>query len=139
MKLDFEQMYSVACEYRQAECEFRQYHARKYGYPVMYGTDPHHDWLFEQAEKTANALYMVSKITGIPSKVLLDVSRIVDGYEARNNYDRLLCRGTDDYEELIRCLDEQKEQRCGIYSNEYCDRAIARIDYERYEKTGRWY
>lgn len=91
-------------------------------------------------DKQNEALWAVHLVTNIPYNVLFNAVRIERNYEKKHNYEKCLFCGDNEWEErerekLFDCLmAKSPEDLKGIYSNEFCENAIRRIENKKYNK-----
>lgn len=93
------------------------------------------DYKSEYDDKHNEALWAIHAVTGYSYDVLYNAVRIERKYEKRNHYEKCLFGGEWDEgkrERLFECLSAKSpEDLKGIYSNEFCDGAIRRLELRR--------
>lgn len=91
-------------------------------------------------DKQNEAFWAVHTVTGIPYDVLYNAVRIERNYEKKHNYEKCLFYGDNVWEEekrekMFNCLmAKSPEDLVGVYSNEFCEKAIRRIENKRYDE-----
>lgn len=91
-------------------------------------------------DKQNEAFWAVHTVTGIPYDALYNAVRIERNYEKKHNYEKCLFYDDNVWEEekrekLFDCLmAKSPEDLVGVYSNEFCEKAIRRIENKRYDE-----
>jgi len=134
VNINLENAVMIAGDYAYDRKDFEEYKARNYkGWAcVRWGQDNELDYRYQVQQCKNEALWAVSAVTGIDSKVLLDMSRIEQKLIEKTQGQR--CLHDHDYQRLLDILTAQ-EPRFGIWQNEYCDPAWERVQKARFQRN----
>ena len=94
----------------------------------------------EYYNKQNEALWAIHAVSGISYDVLYNAVRIERKYGKKHKYEKCLFFGDNIWEEekrerLFKCLmAKSPEDLIGIYNNEFCEKAIRRIENKRYDE-----